>query len=291
MNPSQAAYLAGLQRCFPDWGGKAAFEWTFDRAVGGPAADRFTLHDGEALLAGSAVSYRRIAFPDGSIALAGIMTGSWTLPEARGRGCFARCIEESRRLADARGASALLAFVTSTNASARQLARAGAAMVPASYLSASAPAGLAGPTLTPIDDPAREAPRVLAAIEAASSSRTRVAYPDVDAWCSQFIARPLSTELLTDGAGAWAVVERAPDTDRVLAIAVEPGAKTAPAALMSSLVQRAARAGRKTFAYATDPADAASGRAAGFRALEGSLAVLPSSPRVRSVRVQAGDRM
>ena len=86
---------------------------TFERNLWGQATGAqgtFAFYPDGRPVAGSAVSYRRIRH-GGRELLAGIMTGSWTLPEARGRGAFGQAIEESRRLVASHGGEALLAFV------------------------------------------------------------------------------------------------------------------------------------------------------------------------------------
>ena len=89
-------YLEALQSCFGGWGGETEFDWYFRRPFAGAVADRFVIADEGEWIAGSAVSWRRLAEPDGTGRKVGIMTGSWTLPAARGRGCFAAIIEHSR---------------------------------------------------------------------------------------------------------------------------------------------------------------------------------------------------
>src|SRR4051812_19943519 len=110
-------YLRSLNACFPHWGDETVYNWCFERPVAGLKADQMIIRLNGSVIAGSAVSYRTIRFPHGPTALAGIMTGSWTLPEARGQGCFTRMIEESVSLAASRGCAGLLAFVTEDNPS------------------------------------------------------------------------------------------------------------------------------------------------------------------------------
>lgn len=88
--------LHALNACFPHWGGRAMFDWCFTRRGAGRAPGMMSLWvDGRAV-AGSAISYRRVAVRGGAEVTAGIMTGSWTLPEARGAGAFTRLIAASR---------------------------------------------------------------------------------------------------------------------------------------------------------------------------------------------------
>ena len=112
---AERRYLEALNVCFPAWGGREMFDWCFTRESAGLRPDLMTLHAGGGWWRASANTYRRIRLPNGETLVAGIMTGSWTLPESRGLGAFTRLIGESRDLAAARGAGLLLAFVTRTN--------------------------------------------------------------------------------------------------------------------------------------------------------------------------------
>ena len=130
---AEERYLESLNRCFPAWGGREMFDWCFTRESAGLRPDVMTLHAGGGAVAGTANTYRRIRLPNGKTLVAGIMTGSWTLPESRGLGAFTRLIGESLDLAASRGAGLLLAFVTRTNGSTGRLRDAGAALFPTWY--------------------------------------------------------------------------------------------------------------------------------------------------------------
>ena len=115
-------YLNYLNTCFPNWGNKTAFDWIFNRKCGLKNADFLILkNDDNQVIAGSAVTYRQLKLSDKSIVDIGIMTGSWTLPEARGKGCFSQIIEESKIICSKNNAPFLTAFVTDVNASYRRL--------------------------------------------------------------------------------------------------------------------------------------------------------------------------
>jgi len=285
------AYLAGLRAGFgPEWGGEDRFDWAFSRTCGGPTADLTVLESstGGQPLAGSAVTYRRLALvQDGEAVLVGIMTGSWTRPEAQGQGCFSQVIDWSQRVASARGASALLAFVTEANPSRRRLAAAGATEVASSYLasSPSTPAPDAAPAVVMVDDPG---PVALAALSARPGAH-RFAYPDVAAWSSQHLLRPDPVEVVAV-AGAMAVVERGAASDRVLHVSEEESAD--PEGVLGGLLARAVTAGRQLFCFTTTPAWVTAGTALGMVAGSGSICVLPTGavpggPWV----VHGGDRM
>lgn len=119
-------YLAYLNSCFPNWGNDTTYDWIFERKVGPNNSDILLIKDeSDRVIAGSSVTYRMLKLADGSIVNFGIMTGSWTLPEARGKGCFSRMIEESKRICFSKNVPYLTAFVTETNASYRRLKDAG----------------------------------------------------------------------------------------------------------------------------------------------------------------------
>lgn len=136
VNPADAIdTLPCLNTCFPGWGDARSFEWAYQRQMQHqPPPDYLVLKEAGVVMAGSGISYRQVLLPNKEALTAGIMTGSWTMPGARGLGCFSRVIEESIRRTQTRGGVLLLAFVTEENASCRQLLRAGAARFPTSYL-------------------------------------------------------------------------------------------------------------------------------------------------------------
>jgi hypothetical protein len=125
-------FIENLNLCFSNWGGEKNYKHYFERSFNAYKPDiiLFRNSSGE-VIAGSGISYRTISI-DGSITLPiGIMTGSWTLPKARGMGCFARMIEVSRGLCKEKNVPLLTAFVTEDNASYRRLINAGSVCVPA----------------------------------------------------------------------------------------------------------------------------------------------------------------
>ena len=114
VNPNGIAeeYLKCLNVCFSGWGDRQKYDWYFRRKTAYPDADLMILKQDNNLAAGSAVTYRRVAFANDSEVTVGIMTGSWTLPQFRNQGCFARIIEESLRLTALKGGALLLGFLT-----------------------------------------------------------------------------------------------------------------------------------------------------------------------------------
>ena len=197
-------YLAALNECFPGWGDEAMFSWCFERIMAGHSADLLEVRDDGQLIAGSAISYRNVLLPGGEIVKAGIMTGSFTVPAARGRGLFSRMIDDSLAAIRRRESAMLLAFVTSTNGSCRRLAAAGATMVPSFYCR-------------------RAHGRVTPPVWTNAEDAARFVYTD-DEWSSQFVDRPHPASLsvtddfkaVVDGAGRMHFLQGDPRAIREL---------------------------------------------------------------------------
>lgn len=267
-------YLRCLNACFAGWGDARMAQWAFERAVApDPMPDLMVLREGDELLAGSAVSYRSVTFSNGGTIRAGIMTGSWTLPAARGRGCFARMIEESAVMTREHGGALLLAFVTEDNPSCRQLLKAGAATIPTSYF-------FTGPENTSIAadvfdltvlDGAELADEI-ARWQETRAGKCRFAYADFAGWRGQFMDRPASVEAVRSSSDAFAVVEKAASTDRVLAWWAP--SQTSALQLFQALRMRASGSGRKVFSFSTDSAFVAQCATVGFERKAGYLTIL-----------------
>lgn len=219
INPQafEAEYLNGLNTCFSGWGGEKLFRWCFQRTVGGPRGDLMVLRKQGTVLAGSAVTYRRVILENGQRILVGIMTGSWTLPAARGQGCFTRIIQESVALTASHGGALLLAFVTADNASFRRLRDAGSALIPSFYLFSSESGESADASILPL--------RIVEAnVELVSkvcqkrieAGTTSVVYTPPE-WQSQFMDRSGHSELLEIGELGWVATERVGDFLRIQA--------------------------------------------------------------------------
>ena len=118
-------YINYLNTCFPNWGNEETYNWVFNRKIGKHQADIMLITDeNNEVIAGSGVTYRTLKIDNTTINV-GIMTGSWTLPQARGKGCFTQIIKESVTLCAQKKVPFLTAFVTETNASYRRLKEAG----------------------------------------------------------------------------------------------------------------------------------------------------------------------
>ena len=127
-------YIKNLNACFGHWGGDAEYDWGLERKIGNHSTDIMLIENEEdGVIAGSAVSYRELSGPKRSCEI-GIMTGSWTLPAARRKGCFTKMIHCSRDLCKQNDVPFLTAFVTETNASSRRLETEGSFMFPTFHL-------------------------------------------------------------------------------------------------------------------------------------------------------------
>jgi hypothetical protein len=298
--PDHGRYLAHLNACFPGWGDLRLYSWAYERVVGAPEPQRLIFTDDTgAWIAGSGVVYRQIQIGS-KRTLAGIMTGSWTMPVARGRGLFSRFIEESRTRVREHGGAVLLAFVTETNASCRRLEAAGSRMVPTWYAVGDSELALETAPVEEVqatDDVVAELfERRRVRVTAASAA---FAYGESLMYAGQFLTRSASTIVLRGGSDLCAVIEVTGDTDRLLFL--DEGAQDRAGAI-SMLSARAARKGRKFFAFGIGEQPRRELSDAGLRLNPGYLTVLPSSESgtdeavaqflvTATWEMQAGDRM
>lgn len=272
---AEERYLESLNRCFGSWGGREMFDWCFKRESAGLRPDLMTLHAASDAVAGTANTYRRIRLSNGATLVAGIMTGSWTLPESRGLGAFTRLIGESRDLAASRGAGLLLAFVTHTNGSTSRLRDAGAGFFPTWYCR------------TPEEWRPDAVPGFRVANEARATDGgappVRFVYSGEE-WRDQFTARPGGVmHVRSDDANAasWnALVERTPQFDRVWSLAASPSASASDRAeaawadAIPALATRAAAANRRVFCFTSSPHRASQLRERGFEIIDGYLTAM-----------------
>jgi hypothetical protein len=268
LNPSgmDELYLECLNACFPGWGGRESFAWCFERQVGGPRADLMVLRSGGTVLAGSAVTYRRVVLSSGASILAGIMTGSWTLPAARSQGCFTRIIEASVEITAGHGGALLLACVTCTNPSSRRLVAAGSGLFPTNYVfthPAMPPAPKEAGAWTELPVDAEEIARLYTA--AKHTPGCCVYYPTEADWVAQIVARPHPTRLIGLPGGERAIVEETATTDRVLYLS---------GGGLAVLLRRAQERGRQLFAFTAQTEAAAATGALGLQSAPGYLTAL-----------------
>ncbi len=284
INPAgyEETYLEYLNRCFDDWGGTGMYRWCFERSVGGLEADIMVLKKNGVILGGSAVTYRKALIRSVPVDVA-IMTGSWTLPESRRKGCFTRIINESLGLAKNKGAAFLLAFVTNRNASLNRLAGEGAALFPTHYLVSGENAlpQEAKLEISAVRDVEGAVAEMYRAVEANMNDRPRFMYT-LEEWRSQFIDRPEEIELISIGGACLAVIEKKNNFDRVLAL-------THDAALpfeevLKALLKRTLNDGRRLFLFTTSTAWKDSAVKLGFDHIPGYLTTLvPDEKMLMSV--------
>lgn len=136
INPEnyKSEYIKNLNKCFDGWGGDREYDWVFKRKIGKHSSDILLIQNKEdGVIAGSGISYRKLSSKSNSIDI-GIMTGSWTLPTARKKGCFTKIIECSKDLCGKKEVPFLTAFVTESNPSCRRLEAHGSYMFPTYHL-------------------------------------------------------------------------------------------------------------------------------------------------------------
>lgn len=214
-NPDADQYLAHLNQCFANWGNREVFDWVFNDAVGPLAPERFILTEEAQTLAGSALTFRRLNVPGHPPVTMGTMTGSWTLPAARGKGCFTEIIAHSLRVTEALGVGYLTAFVTEQNASFRRLAAAGSALLRTHYAIGKIPSGESahGIELLEVN------PETIAEIY--ESRRARLANAihydySLREFRTQFIDRPTHEIKFVAFEKDVAIIEETPTTCRIL---------------------------------------------------------------------------
>ena len=297
-NPTgvEDAYLNGLAICFPGAWNEASFRWYLQRPFQSRHPDTLIARDGELLVAGLGLNYRRVRSSDGRVHDVGVLTAAWTLPKYQGRGYFRRLVKTAMEIAASNGCEALLSFVIRRSASGLGLRRIGAAEVPTRYLFLAPGDALLRP-------PALPDVRALQADELPDLPRTGSGlafhYDTIEEWTAQFLDRPHPTTLFEVGGGI-AVLEHVDATDRLQFLHTPAQSETAALAAMAS---RAHAAGRDFFFFTTDENLAARAVQFGLRQTEGAIMILelPNgrasalSPAPQwtssSWHIQPGDRM
>ena len=136
INPEnyKSSYIENLNSCFNGWGAEMEYDWVFNRPIGKHPSDILLIkNDEDGVIAGSGITYRRLSGKSYSIEV-GIMTGSWTLPAARRKGCFTKIINCSKDLCAQKDVPLLTAFVTESNPSCRRLRSEGSFLFPTYHL-------------------------------------------------------------------------------------------------------------------------------------------------------------
>ena len=245
-------YLAYLNECFPGWGDQTRIEWAFRRDSGaGTASLLFARFDDE-IIGGTAVTYRRVLHPGGRESKIGIMTGSWVLAAARGKGCFTQMIAAMSDCTKKRGGSLLVAYAFQANPSYRAMKRAGLAIVETSYLRDWQEYELAD-ALAPLEslsvgDRSQVFTDDRATIE---SDRVRYVYTP-EAWNAQFLHGPNPPAYLELPGGSVALVEEAGGFLRVQALAVKQRSSYPEA--VAALLEFAKRRQHRLFLFSVEAA-------------------------------------
>lgn len=259
-----AEFIDGANASFGGgWGDQALFRWAFLEPRAGRVGRLIQCREDDRLLAASGVTFRHVSRDDARFTAA-IMTGSWTHPEARGRGLFPKIVEQSADIARADGADALLAFVTATNATARRLREAGATMYPSFYCR-----GQVGRA----DDDGATRAATWSPVAPPHDGATRFAYDDGE-WITQFMHSPHGAASVRAIDGAVAVVTRARGFDRIETLRADDSESRM--GLVAALQNEAATRGSRLFSFSTDPAYAATLRSAGFEIIPGFVSLIPT---------------
>lgn len=299
LNPAgiKPDYLAGLNRCFDHWGGEERFKWAVRRAFEGQLPDLLVVREEGRLVAGSGIIYRNVRIGKTKQVRVAIMSGSWTLPEARRRGHFERMIEMSQQYAAERGATRLLAFVTEQNPSYRRLVSAGAAQWETHYLQIAAEAIGSRydsvPSVQPIADETRMMKRILDQAEDIPDETARFVYC-ADDWAAQYLHRPNRTESLALNDDGIAVIEKTKETDSILYLSC-PGDASFMNTLSALYLYAAAR-GHTLMFFTSSVQQAMDAIALGMKRIPGYLMALPTTHALHAGNpsewnVQSGDRM
>ncbi|MBT8100948.1 MAG: GNAT family N-acetyltransferase [Gammaproteobacteria bacterium] len=280
-----------LNQSFGGGWDRAHFDWYLARPFDDCTPDRLRISDGDTPAAGSVVNYRKIRLADDTVHRIGIASGSWTLPDFRGRGLFTRMMQASVERAGSKNCSYFLAFVTEDNASCNALARLGAEMIPATYLLSNETCAGVAADYTDEVAPVSITPEELFASQNAFNG-TAFYYPTADIWAEQFLARPNPVEILRVSDANYAIVEKTADTDRLQWTSAPAAGRLA---LGEMLAERAAATKRKFFMYGTGSLVDIPCSTATLPAKPGFIACLPTGTSARNVDpqwdVQSGDRM
>lgn len=297
-----ARYLEGLNECFPGWGNEKMYAWCFARLATGPAPERFVFtNEVGDWVAGTAISFRTIR-ANGKRWISGVMTGSWTLPAARGKGLFPQFIQETRKRVAHHGGVAVLGFAGDVQrASTRKLKDAGSRCVPSMN-------GIGEVANAPKESSVKldvmpiaktDAEMLYARFQARHERAGGFVYDDLASFTGQFVERAQAIDLAHTDGDALVVLERGPDTDRVLFM--DEG-RADRATLYRALWHRAGTKGRKLYAYGVGDAEASAFAAAGLAPRAGFFTILPADDSPEHAAIcddltkvtwdyQSGDRM
>ena len=287
--PVSEPTLRYLNACFPGWGDQRTFDWAFSRQMHGqPPTDYMLLSEDGETLAGSGVSYREVLLPNDAAITVGIMTGSWTLPAARGRGFFSRIIEQSLKITTARKGALLIAYVTADNPSCRALLKSGAAAFPTSYFSREPNAGEVKTSAEPLAEVADISDTLIDQWRQQYAGFAHFGYQTLGDWHSQFLERPSRPRILARNADEFVMIDEHGDTDRIVAYLGAQG--KFPSELLGAVVSRADSRGKKAFAFSSDPDLSEFCLASGFTERPGFLTVNVANWRLLASALRVKDQ-
>ena len=303
INPEnyQSEYIKNLNECFGGWGGETEYNWAFHRVVGDKPADIMLINNEEdEVIAGSAVTYRKLMTQHGEPIDIAIMTGSWTLPKARGKGCFSKIIDLSKEIASKNNVPYLTAFVTETNASFRRLASAGSALVPTSHLFSPEEPYQSADTSTTIDVVKDEEETVAEIYNRfkALQKKYAVSYSYTqDEFYQQYINRPKKAEILKIGRD-YALIEETHNAVKVLLLTFEDtkGFENLVVSLTNWALESRSK---KLFMFSTQRELIEACEQLGFDNMKGYFTVLSTTPegdtevdpRFMQLNINMGDKM
>ncbi|MEQ8206561.1 MAG: GNAT family N-acetyltransferase [Woeseia sp.] len=239
-----ADYVDLLNRSFNGSWTPRLYHWYMSRPYAGKTPDNGVLMSDGQPVSGAGVVYRQLRDSEGRIIDVGVITGAWTLPEARGHGYFTKVMQESAVHVGAQGCELLLGFVTDDNASGKGMRRAGAYMIPTTYLLSST---TSNPQTKHLEvTPAKVDAGELHALHNRHSAAAGYYYQHTDDWRSQFLERTNAVEVLRVGDETIGIVEQTPGTDRLQWLG---GDSRTYAACLASLSARAEARGRRFFGF------------------------------------------
>lgn len=245
----EAEYLRCLNECFKDWGDEKTYDWYFKRKRSYPPTDLIVFKKDNEFAAGSAVSYRQILSSETDEILVGIMTGSWTLPNFRRQGFFAKIIGESTKTAKQKGAELLLAFVTEENSSCRQLSKMGAMMIPSFYIFSTSETEvlLKSSFLSKSEKNEKILSNIYGIRQQNVKESIHFAYDSLQDFTHQYLNRLNPTEIYGDAQGSFGIIEKNKETDALQFFHSEK-----PKDFLGTLLNQSLQNNRKFFLFTTN---------------------------------------
>lgn len=300
INPKnyQAEYIRHINECFNGWGQDQEYEWAFNRKVGTRAADIMILKNEEdEVIAGSAVTYRNLQTPEGKSIDIAIMTGSWTLPKARGRGCFSKIIQLSKEIAAQNGVPYLTAFVTESNASYRRLRDAGSSLLPTRLLfSPESPISAADrPEVRTLECTPSVVDDLYERFKSSQQHSLSYTYTKEE-FFQQYLHRPKNPEILLIGK-EYALVEETHNVLKVLLLTYEE-VDTFERILTALANWAQVNRSKKLYLFSTKPEIEKVCERLGFELVPGYFTILPTSEeepadpaQLMQLHINMGDKM